>query len=160
MTTILGPDLATRLIQSAPDAILVTDRRGIIILWNPGAEAVFGYTADEALGQTLDLIIPEKLRPRHWEGFRQTAQTGKSRYGARDLLTVPALRRDGTQISCEFSLAPLPGEDGAMCGMGAILRDVSPRRKEEKDLKERLAALEKELAAVRRESDPLDAALP
>lgn len=151
MTNTLLPDLAARLVQSAPDAVLVTDMKGKIVLWNPGAEAVFGYTAEEAIGQTLDIIIPERLRARHWEGFRQTAGTGKSRYGAQELLSVPALRRDGSQISCEFSLAPLRGEDGAMTGMGAILRDVSVRRKEEKILKERLAALEKELAEERKE---------
>lgn len=142
------PDLAARFIQNAPDAVLITDVRGNILLWNPGAEAVFGYTAEEAVGQTLDLIIPERLRPRHWEGFHNTAATGTSRYGAKELLSVPALRRDGTQISCEFSLAPMRGDDGTLLGMGAILRDVTARRKEEKALRERLAALEREAEAI------------
>ena len=135
-------DLYRQLIRSAPDAVMITDAQGKIILWNPGAEAVFGYTTGEALGKTLDLIIPERLRHRHWEGFRQTMDTGVSRYGAKDLLTVPACRRDGTQFSCEFSIAPLRGEDGRLVGMGAILRDISARRNEEKALRERLAALE------------------
>jgi nitric oxide dioxygenase len=136
------PDLYRQLVHSAPDAVMVTDAQGKITLWNPGAEEVFGYTAEEALGQTLDIIIPERLRNRHWEGFRQTMDTGLSRYGAKDLLTVPAYRRDGSQFSCEFSIAPLRGEDGRLVGMGAILRDITARRNEEKALRERLAALE------------------
>lgn len=144
MTEEQSSELARDLIQSAPDAVLATDREGIIRLWNPGAEALFGYPAAEALGRTLDIIIPERLRPRHWDGFRATMATGKSRYGAQELLSVPALRRDGSQISCEFSIAPLKGEDGTLVGMGAILRDVTPRHKKEKALKERLAALEGE----------------
>jgi nitric oxide dioxygenase len=143
MNELQTSDLYRQLVHSAPDAVMVTDAQGKIILWNPGAEAVFGYTADEALGKPLDIIIPERLRQRHWEGFRQTMDTGLSRYGAKDLLTVPAHRRDGTQFSCEFSIAPLRGEDGRLFGMGAIMRDVTARRNEEKSLRERLAALEK-----------------
>lgn len=136
------PDLSRQLIQNAPDAILITDPQGNIVLWNPGAEAIFGYTAEEAVGQPLDLIIPERLRTRHWEGFRGTMTTGLSRYGAKDLLAVPALRRDGSQISCEFSIVPMRGSDGSLVGMGAIMRDITARRNEEKALRERLKALE------------------
>ncbi len=142
MKDLKSSDLPLALIRNAPDAVMATDAEGKIVLWNPGAEAVFGYSAAEALGKTLDLIIPERLRPRHWEGFRQTMDTGLSRYGAQDLLTVPAIRRDGTQFSCEFSIAPLRGEDGALVGMGAIMRDITMRRNEERALRDRLAALE------------------
>ena len=142
MTEQHAGELARQLVQNAPDAVLVTDREGIIRLWNPGAETVFGYPAEEAVGSSLDIIIPERLRPRHQEGFVAVMATGKSRYGAQDLLSVPALRRDGSQISCEFSIAPIRDAEGAMIGMGAILRDVTARHKKEKALKERLAALE------------------
>ena len=143
MTDSLHGDLPRLLVAGVAEAILFCDTKGNIRLWNGGAEAMFGYRAEEALGQSLDLIIPERLRPRHWEGYWKTMATGDTRYGAQDLLAVPALRRDGSQLSCEFSIVLLRGEDGRPLGVGAVMRDVSARRKEEKALKDRLAALEK-----------------
>src|SRR5262249_28160193 len=107
---------------------------------NAGAERIFGYAAAEALGQSLDLIIPERLRARHWEGFRRVMQTGKSRYDAGDLLAVPAQRKGGTRISVEFTIVPLRDDAGRMLGMAAIRRDVTERFNELKALKEQLAA--------------------
>ena len=95
------------LLASSADAIVATDRDGIIRHWNPGAERIFGHSAAEAVGQSLDLIIPEKLRARHWEGYAQVMQTGRSRYGEGDLLAVPGLRKDGTRVSLEFTIAPI-----------------------------------------------------
>lgn len=127
------------IIARAPDAILAADASGSIRLWNHGAERIFGIPADRALGQSLDLIIPETLRPRHWEGWAKVMRTGESRYGA-ELLRVPALRGDGSRFSAEFSIVMLGGEAGKPAGVAAILRDVSEQWAREKLLKEQLAA--------------------
>ena len=95
--------LGEALLHSASDAIIATDRDGNITFWNPGAERIFGFTAGEANGQSLDLIIPENLRARHWDGFRHTMATGTSRYGHGDLLSVPGLTKEGGRISVEFT---------------------------------------------------------
>jgi len=133
--------LARQIVDQAPDAIVFADRDGVIRLWNAGAEAMFGYGVDEAVGQTLDLIIPERLRDRHWTGFNNTMATGVTRY-ARQVLAVPAIRKDGTSISVEFTVALLHEASGALVGITAIIRDVTARWEEERALKKRLAALE------------------
>jgi PAS domain S-box-containing protein len=133
--------LCQQIVDDAQDAIIFADRDGVIRLWNVGAEAMFGYRAEEALGQTLDLIIPERLRPRHWAAYRQTMTTGVSRYG-RELLAVPAIRKDGRRISLEFSIVILRDATGEILGPAAIIREVTARWQRDKALKERLAALE------------------
>jgi PAS domain S-box-containing protein len=134
------PDLLTKAILSArSDAILAADRSGVIRFWNPGAERIFGHASNEAIGQSLDLIVPERLRKRHWEGFRRTMETGHSRYGEGDLLSVPALHKDGSTISVEFTIVPLKTESGTMEGMAAIMRDVTARFEEMRQLKRKLA---------------------
>jgi PAS domain S-box-containing protein len=136
--------LATAVVTEAAEAIVVTDPDGIIRLWNAGAERVFGYSAAEAMGQNLDLIIPEKLRERHWKGYRHTMATGYTRYGD-TLLSVPATHRDGRRLSIEFSVALLRDDAGRIVGISAIMREVSERRNAEKALRTRLAELEREL---------------
>jgi len=132
--------LLETIVRAAADAIVYADADGAIRFWNAGAERIFGYAEAEALGQSLDLIVPARLRARHWEGFRQVMQTGQSRYGAGDLLAVPAQRKDGARISVEFTIVPLRDGAGRMLGMAAILRDVTQRFNEMKALKEQLAA--------------------
>jgi PAS domain S-box-containing protein len=134
------PALFETIIREAADAIVYADAAGTIRFWNAGAERIFGYPASEAVGQSLDIIIPERLRGRHWDGFRQVMQTGKSRYGAGDLLAVPAQRKDGTRLSVEFTIVPLRDPAGRLVGMAAILRDVTQRFNEMKALKEQLGA--------------------
>lgn len=138
--------LYQQIVEHAQDAIIFADREGIIRLWNDGAEAMFGYQRDEALGQTLDIIIPERLRDRHWEGYRRVVLTGTTRY-SKELLKVPAIRKDGTRISLEFTILPIRQASGEMRGFAAILRDVTARWLEEKALRERLAKLEAQVAA-------------
>ena len=133
--------LARQIVDQAQDAIVFADRDGVIRLWNAGAEAMFGYGVDEAVGQTLDLIIPERLRVRHWTGFHNTMATGVTRY-ATQVLAVPAIRKDGTSISVEFTVALLHEPSGALVGITAIIRDVTARWEEDRALKKRLAALE------------------
>lgn len=132
------------IVERAQDAIIFADREGIIHLWNEGAEAIFGYRAEEAIGQTLDIIIPERLRARHWEGFHRVMATGVTKYG-REFLAVPGIRKDGTRISLEFTIILLRDEIGALLGPAAILRDVTARWQQEKALRERLAALEAQM---------------
>ena len=91
------------------------------------------------IGRSLDLIIPERLQQRHWDGYRRTMESGKSRYGEGDMLSVPALHNNGTTISVEFTIIPLRAESGAMIGMAAIMRDVTERFEEVRTLKRRLA---------------------
>jgi PAS domain S-box-containing protein len=135
--------LAKSLLASRSDAIVAADRDGIIRFWNPGAERIFGHSADAAIGRSLDLIIPERLRERHWHGFRQTVATGQSRYGEGDLLSVPALHKSGATLSVEFTIVPLQDAQGAMVGMAAVMRDITKRFAELRDLKRRLAELTK-----------------
>jgi PAS domain S-box-containing protein len=131
---------ADGIVSASADAVVAADRSGIIRLWNPGAERIFGHRAGEAVGQSLDLIIPERLRAAHWEGWRRVVETGRSRYGDGDLLSVPAVRKDGERISVEFTIVPLKDEIGRMVGMAALMRDVTKRFEEMKALRRQLAA--------------------
>jgi PAS domain S-box-containing protein len=128
------------ILNSASDALVATDRDGVIQLWNPGAERIFGYRAEEARGRSLDIIIPEHLRARHWSGYRHVMATGTSRYGEGEVLRVPGLRKDGSRVSLEFTIAVLKDERGSLQGSAAILRDVSARYEEVEALKAKLAA--------------------
>jgi PAS domain S-box-containing protein len=119
-------DLFRRIVEEMPEAVIFADRQGAVRLWNRGAEIMFGYSAHEALGQSLDLIIPERFRARHWEGYRKVMATGVSSYGQR-LLAVPAMRKDGQRISIEFSIALLKDERGDVTGALAVVRDVTAR---------------------------------
>lgn len=146
MTSSQFKDLHEQIVSEAPDAILFADREGIIRLWNRGAELVFGFSAEEAIGQSLDLIIPERLRGRHWEGYFKVMETGVSRYGT-DLLSVPALHRDGRQLSCAFSIVMVRDSQGTPVGVASIMRDVTTAFEKEKAFKSKIAELEAKLAS-------------
>jgi PAS domain S-box-containing protein len=133
--------LLTKIVEETPIAILFADREGKIRLWNGGAEALFGFRADEALGQSLDLIIPERQRARHWEGWEKVMVTGVTRYG-RDVLAVPATRKDGSRISIEFNILLVRTGTGEILGAAALIQDVTTRWQREKEMKARLAVLE------------------
>jgi PAS domain S-box-containing protein len=134
------PDgLTEALLNGASDAIVATDRDGRITFWNPGAERIFGFAPDTAIGQTLDLIIPENLRARHWQGFHHVMATGTSRYGHGDLLSVPGLTADGRRISVEFTIVMLRDDAGQVAGTVAVMRDVTRRFEEVRDLRRKLA---------------------
>ena len=136
-----------QLIEDAPEAILVSDREGVIRFWNSGAELMFGHTSAEAVGQSLDLIIPENLRERHWKGYRRVMASGETKYKT-GLLSSPGMRKDGTRVSLEFSMVLLRDEAGDMQGCASIMRDVTDRWQKEKELKERLTACETKLAGT------------
>jgi PAS domain S-box-containing protein len=134
--------LAGKIVAAAADAIMFVDREGTIRLWNAGAERIFGWTAAEAIGKNLDLIIPERLRQRHWDGWEKVMQTGVSRYGAGEMLAVPALRKDGAPLSIEFTIEIVRDDGGAILGPAAIVRDVTARFQREKELRARVKELE------------------
>ncbi len=142
MKTYTDEWLYQQIVEGAQDAIVFADQDGIVRLWNQAAEAIFGYSVKEALGQTLDLIVPEKLRERHWEGYRNVMKTGVTRYG-KEVLGVPAVRSDGSTISVEFTIVLLADSSGEPLGTAAIIRDVTARWQREKELKKQLAELEK-----------------
>jgi PAS domain S-box-containing protein len=130
-----------QLVRNAGDAIVVAGADGAIVVWNPAAERIFGYTEREALGRSLDLIIPERYRQRHWDGYREVMQTGHTRYGT-EVLRVPAIHKDGSTLSIAFTAALLPTPDTRARLIAAIIRDETSRWNEERALRQRLAELE------------------
>jgi PAS domain S-box-containing protein len=130
-----------RIVEDSPIAILFAERDGKIRFWNAGAEVIFGYTAEEALGQSLDLIVPEKQRARHWEGWSRVMASGVTKYG-RDALAVPATKKDGSRISIEFNIVLLRAPTGELLGAAAMVQDVTARWQQQKEMRARLAALE------------------
>ena len=130
-----------QIIENSHDAILFSNLDGLIELWNSGAEEIFGYKKEEAVGKSLDLIIPEKLRQRHWEGYHKVMETGESRYG-KELLKVPAIQKDGTNVSVEFTIMLVRNLRNEIIGTAAIIRDVTERWKQEKELKQKIRILE------------------
>jgi PAS domain S-box-containing protein len=130
--------IAESLLRTRSEAIIAADREGNICFWNPGAERIFGHAKADAIGRSLDLIIPERLRNRHWEGYRGTIATGKTRYGEGDVLAVPAQHKSGATISIEFTVLPLRDSSGAITAIVAIIRDVTKRFEEIRQLRRRL----------------------
>ena len=138
----LPHDLPVRILDGSPDAILICDHAGTVRYWNAAAERVFGFRVTEALGASMNLIIPERLRARHWAGWEATMRTGVTRYGEGQLLAVPALHKDGRQVSIEFSIQLLKDGDGQIEWVVAIIRDVTERFIREKALRAQLKALQ------------------
>jgi PAS domain S-box-containing protein len=139
LTMLFDKLLTQAILGTASDAIIASDQDGVIHFWNQGAERIFGYASSEAVGQSLDIIVPPDFRQRHWDGYRRVMQTGESHYSRGDLLSVPAIRKDGTRISVEFSIVPLKNHEGRVDGMAAIMRDVTKRHDEMRALKAQLA---------------------
>ena len=130
-----------QLVECVGDAIIVADAHEKIVLWNPSATRIFGYTEQEALGHTLDLIVPERQRQRHNEGYSHSMETGTTRYGT-SLLKVPAKHKDGGTLSIAFTVGMLFDDSGKANGVVAIIRDETERFAQERALKMRLADLE------------------
>ena len=145
--------LEATLIDNAGDAVIVADATGIIRFWNPAAETMFGHSREQALGATLDLIIPEKLRGTHWDGYHRVMETGKTKYGGKTL-SVPALRADGSRLSVSFTVSMLLDESGKPAGIGAIIRDVTTDWEDKKARQRKMAELKRELEAQRVRSGP------
>ena len=136
--------LAEAILSANSDAIIAADKEGVIVFWNPGAERIFGYASTDAIGRSLDIIIPARLRKRHWDGYHRVMKSGESRYGQGDILAVPGIKRDGNQISIEFTITPMRDETDQLVGLIAILRDVTKRFEEIRALKRKLGQAAKE----------------
>ncbi len=134
LTPPLGDALLAGLITELADAVVVADTAGTICFWNGAAERVFGWTADEAVGASLDLIIPERQRTRHWDGYRSVMSTGTTKYGS-NLLRVPSLHADGQRRSIAFTVTLLKDAEGAVTGIAAVVRDETERWNQEQELR-------------------------
>jgi PAS domain S-box-containing protein len=130
--------LVEAILGAVSDAIIATDTDGFISFWNPGATRIFGFTSQEAIGSSLDLIIPENLRARHWAGYHRVMATGESHYDQGDLLSVPGLTKDGRRLSVEFTIILLHDQGGELAGTAAILRDATKRFEELRELRRQL----------------------
>jgi PAS domain S-box-containing protein len=155
---LLSPSLSSSefcrsLVEQAPEAIIYADIGRMIRFWNFGAERIFGFTAEEALEKSLNIIIPKDLRQQHWDGFTRTMRTGITRYGAGEVLAGQALHKNGTLISVEFSILPFKDQQNRVLGVAAILRDVSKRYEELSSLRDEPVALRHQLAASGQGSD-------
>ena len=138
------PDMSIvyeQVLEALGDAVVICDRDGVIRFWNAAAERLFGFAPTEALDSSLDLIIPERLRARHWAGFEKALATGQTRY-EHDVLRVPATHKDGRALSIAFTVGLLLGPERKVTGLVAVIRDDTKRFAEERDLRKRLAELE------------------
>ena len=125
------------LVDGLADAVIVADPHGTIVYWNRAAEGVFGWNSEQAVGKTLDLIVPERQRDTHWDGYRRVMEQGESRY-ADDVLRVPSLHADGQRRSIAFTVTLLRSPDGAVSGIAAVVRDETERWKDEQELRRRV----------------------
>jgi len=130
-----------QLLRAIGDGVVVANAAGNIIFWNAAAERIFGFSEEEAIGKSLDLIIPERQRQRHWDGYHKTMDTGQTRYG-HDLLRVPALHKEGRPLSIAFTVAMLYTPDRQVSAIVAIVRDETRRWTDERDMRKRIAELE------------------
>ena len=130
-----------QLVEALADAVIFADLSGAIRFWNPAAERLFGFTKAEALGCSLDLIVPERFRECHWAGYNKTMATGQTRY-AHDVLRVPAVHKDGRPLSIAFTVGLLHDPQGNVTGILAVIRDETARFAEDRDLRKRLAEFE------------------
>jgi PAS domain S-box-containing protein len=135
-----------QLVESIGDAVIASDPSGAINLWNPSATRMFGFTEAEALGKSLDIIIPQRQQQRHWDGYHKTMETGITKYG-NDVLRVPAVHKDGHTLSIAFTVAMLHTPDGKISAIVAVVRDESARFAEDRALRKRLTELEMQAAA-------------
>jgi PAS domain S-box-containing protein len=134
------------LVESVGDAVMACDASGAITLWNPACERMFGFTQLDAMGKSLDMIIPQRQQQRHWDGYHKTMQTGITKYGS-DVLRVPAMHKDGHRLSIAFTVSMLHTPDGKVSQIVAVVRDESARFSEDRNLRKRLVELETQIAA-------------
>ena len=127
--------MAEAVVNSIPDAIVFADVAGVIHFWNGGAERIFGFSSQEAVGQSLDIIIPVRLRQRHWDGYHRMMETGQSNHGPDEMLAVPAITKTGQSLSVQFTVAPVTDRAGALTGIVSLLRDVTATFEELKRLR-------------------------
>jgi PAS domain S-box-containing protein len=144
------PALFRALVEHVADAMIFADREGLIAVWNPGAEALFGYAADDVIGRSLDVLIPERLRPAHWTAFDAAVGTGQMKYG-RESRTTRSMHKDGSDLYVDLSFALVHDEAGQVLGSVAMARDITTRFRAEKESRKRLAELEAQLGTSSRD---------
>ena len=137
-------DLCLAIVEHSSDALIFADQQGVIRLWNPSAQALFGFPAHEAIGQSLDLIIPERLRAAHWKGFDQAVEAGRTKYGRRAMITR-AIHKSGAKLYVDMSFAITRDAAGQVIGTVAIARDSTERHAADTALRTRIAELEVQL---------------
>lgn len=142
------PDLFEALVAQASDAIIFADREGRIVAWNAGAERLFGHATRDAIGQSLDVIIPDHLRQAHWDAFDRAVTTGTTRHDGRAIVTR-SMKADGTKIYVDISFALVRDVAGAVVGSLAIARDATERHAAEAATRARIAELERAQATAR-----------
>jgi PAS domain S-box-containing protein len=151
VTPTMDDEVLAAAVRRLADAVLIADAEGKIVFWNAAAERLFRWSEIEAVGQRLDLIIPERLRERHWEGWKQVMATGQTKYGD-SLLEVPALRRDGTPLSIAFTVSLLTDGTGKVTRVVAVVRDDTVRWQERREMNAELGRLRSDP----RLAEPLD----
>jgi PAS domain S-box-containing protein len=129
------------LIEQAPDAAIFADQRGVIREWNPAAERIFGYPRDEAVGVSLDLIVPERFREAHWRGYDRALSEGQTKYVGKSLPTR-SVRKDGSTIYVELTFAVVHDQMGSVIGALAHARDITERWEGERQQRQRIRELE------------------
>lgn len=139
------------LVSQLPDAAIFADREGIIRTWNAAAERIFGHTPEAALGQTLDLIVPERFREGHWAGFERALKDGVTQYVGQSLATR-SMRADGTPIYVELSFAIALDAAGESIGALATARDITERFENDRTQRRRLEELETMVEKLRHEA--------
>ena len=144
--TLVPAPLGEVLVEQAPDAVIFADAQGAIRIWNGRAEQIFGYAASEVLGQSLDIIIPERLRGAHWRGFEAALSSRQTKYAGR-VLTTRSVHKDGRALYVDLSFALIEAPAGGVAGVLAIARDATERYLEHKALRERVGTLEAKLAS-------------
>lgn len=130
-----------QLAHALGDGLIVCDAAGAITFWNAAATRIFGFSESEAIGQSLDLIIPQRQRERHWDGYHKTMATGETRYGS-EVLRVPALHKEDKALSIAFTVSLLHGPGGEVSSIVAVVRDETERWSMERKLRARVAQLE------------------
>ncbi len=131
MTTTSQQVSFEQIVEQAPDPMVFADLEGVIRVWNAAAAQMFGHGPAEALGQTLDLIIPERFREQHWTGYDRALAARDTKYRGQ-LLTTRSVRKDGTTIYVELTFAIILDADGAATGALAHARDVTERFERER----------------------------
>jgi PAS domain S-box-containing protein len=144
MSTSEHVDLGRELVEQVADAMIFADRDGLIRVWNAAAEAVFGYSAQEVTGRSLDVVIPERLRSAHWSAYDAAIATGRMKHG-RESMTTRSAHKDGSVLYVDLSFALVKDGSGEVLGSVAMARDITKRFLAEKESRQRIAELEAQL---------------
>lgn len=137
----MDAELTQQLLEQSPDATIYAGTDGMIVLWNAAAERVFGHTAEQAIGQSLDLIIPEQFRDAHWTGYDRALAAKDTKYRGQSLATR-ATRADGETIYVELGFSIVLNSTGEAVGAMATARDITERFNKDRETRRRLRELE------------------